>query len=149
MGSCGVGFAPAKKEKHDWLIGLMEGVEDIPGAALAEGITWDWESFPEYLDALDKMDRVIDIAAQIPHGALRAYVMGERGADNEEATPEDIEKMCALVTEGLKVGAVGFSTSRTLLHKSIEGVPVPGTFASRDELFGIGNALRDAGHGVY
>jgi N-acyl-D-aspartate/D-glutamate deacylase len=149
MGSCGVGFAPAKKEKHDWLIGLMEGVEDIPGAALAEGITWDWESFPEYLDALDKMDRVIDIAAQIPHGALRAYVMGERGADNEEATPEDIEKMCALVTEGLKAGAVGFSTSRTLLHKSIEGVPVPGTFASRDELFGIGNALRDAGHGVY
>ena len=109
MGNCGVGFAPAKTDKHDWLINLMEGVEDIPGAALAEGIDWQWETFPEYLDALDKMPRALDIATQIPHGAVRAYVMGQRGADNEAATPKDIEKMADIVEDGIKAGALGFS----------------------------------------
>ncbi|MFT7623576.1 MAG: N-acyl-D-amino-acid deacylase [Myxococcota bacterium] len=149
MGNCGVGFAPAAPDKHAWLIGLMEGVEDIPGAALHEGITWGWESFPEYLAAIAKAPRAIDFATQIPHGALRAYVMGERGANNEDATPADIQAMHGLVVEALNAGALGFSTSRTMLHKSIDGVPVPGTFAARDELFGIGRALRDTGKGVF
>ncbi|MED5373296.1 MAG: amidohydrolase family protein [Myxococcota bacterium] len=149
MGNCGVGFAPAAPDKHDWLIGLMEGVEDIPGAALAEGIQWAWESFPEYLDAIDSTPHAIDFGAQVPHGALRAYVMGERGAANKAATEEDIAQMAAIVKEALEAGALGFSTSRTMLHKSIDGVPVPGTFATREELFGIGQALKDAGTGVY
>ena len=93
MGNCGVGFAPAAPERQDWLIGLMEGVEDIPGSALAEGMTWDWESFPEYLNALEKLDRTIDVAAQVPHGAVRAYVMGDRGAANEAPTDDDIAQM--------------------------------------------------------
>ena len=149
MGSCGVGFAPAAPDRHGWLIGLMEGVEDIPGAALTEGIRWGWESFPEYLDALAAMPRALDVGAQVPHGALRAYVMGERGANNDPATPDDVARMAALVQEALEAGALGFSTSRTLLHKSIDGVPVPGTFASEDELFGIARAMARAGHGVF
>src|SRR5262245_16042788 len=112
MGNCGVGFAPAAPERHDWLIGLMEGVEDIPGAALAEGIQWNWESFPQYLDALDACPHAVDIGTQVPHGAVRAYVMGERGARNEPATPEDIEQMAAVVRDALLAGALGFSTSR-------------------------------------
>jgi len=149
MGNCGVGFAPAKPDKRQWLIGLMEGVEDIPGTALAEGIAWQWETFPEYLDALEKMPRALDVAAQVPHGAVRAYVMGERGARNEKATSEDIEAMAAIVRDGLTAGAVGFTTSRTLLHRAVDGEPVPGTFASEDELLGIGRALGEAGHGVF
>jgi N-acyl-D-aspartate/D-glutamate deacylase len=149
MGNCGVGFAPAAPDKHQWLIGLMEGVEDIPGAALAEGIQWNWETFPEYLDALDALPRALDFGTQIPHGALRAYVMGERGASNEVATEHDVAQMRDMVREALDAGALGFSTSRTLLHKSIEGIPVPGTFASREELFGIGQALKDSQRGVY
>lgn len=149
MGSCGVGFAPARPDRHEWLIGLMEGVEDIPGAAMHEGIQWEWETFPEYLDAIERRPHVIDFGAQIPHGALRAYVMGERGADNEEATPDDILEMGRIVEEALEAGALGFSTSRTLLHKSVLGVPVPGTFAARDELFGIGHALKRADAGVF
>ena len=149
MGNCGVGFAPAKTDKHDWLINLMEGVEDIPGAALAEGIDWQWETFPEYLDALDKMPRALDVATQIPHGAVRAYVMGQRGADNEAATPEDIEKMADIVEEGIKAGALGFSTSRTMLHLSKDGEPVPGTFANKDELLGIADGMQRGGHGVF
>jgi N-acyl-D-aspartate/D-glutamate deacylase len=149
MGSCGVGFAPVKSDQHDWLIGLMEGVEDIPGSALSEGIQWQWETFPEYMDALEGKERAVDFGVQIPHGALRTYVMGERGVANEEATAEDIEKMKALVKEALEAGAFGFSTSRTSLHKSIEGDPVPGTFATRDELFGIGEAFEETGWGVY
>jgi len=149
MGNCGVGFAPAAPDKHDWLINLMEGVEDIPGAAMHEGIQWGWESFPEYLDVLAKAPRAIDFGAQVPHGPLRAYVMGERGAKNDEATPDDIEKMAAIVRDGLKAGALGFSTSRTLLHKSLDGEFVPGTFASRDELFGIAKVLGEVGHGVF
>jgi N-acyl-D-amino-acid deacylase len=149
MGNCGVGFAPAKKDKHDWLIGLMEGVEDIPGTALAEGMSWDWEGFPEYLDALERLPRTIDVGTHVPHGALRAYVMGQRGADNEEPTPEDIAEMARLVEEGLRAGALGFSTSRTILHKSIEGELVPGTTATEPELVGIGRAMGKVGHGVF
>ncbi|APG62426.1 amidohydrolase [Sphingorhabdus lutea] len=149
MGNCGVGFAPAKPDQHDWLIGLMEGVEDIPGTALAEGMPWNWESFPEYMDALEAMPRTIDIAAQVPHGAVRAYVMGKRGADNEEPTQQDIDAMAAIVEEGLNAGALGFSTSRTVLHKSIDGELVPGTTATEPELIGIGRALGRAGHGVF
>ena len=149
MGNCGVGFAPAKTDKHDWLIGLMEGVEDIPGAALAEGITWEWESFPEYLNALEKMPRAIDVGAQVPHGAVRAYVMEERGAKNEAAKKDDIEAMAEIVREGIEAGALGFSTSRTMLHLSKDGEPVPGTFANHDELIGLGRALAKAGHGVF
>jgi N-acyl-D-aspartate/D-glutamate deacylase len=149
MGNCGVGFAPAKPDRHRWLIGLMEGVEDIPGTALAEGIQWAWESFPEYLDALDRMPRAVDVAAQVPHGAVRAYVMGERGAKNEKPTPEDIEAMAEIVREALAAGALGFSTSRTLLHRAIDGEPVPGTFAAEDELIGIGRVLGELGRGVF
>ncbi|MEO1568372.1 MAG: amidohydrolase family protein [Pseudomonadota bacterium] len=149
MGNCGVGFAPAKPDRHDWLIGLMEGVEDIPGAALSEGITWGWESFGEYLDVLEQMPRSVDIATHIPHGAVRAFVMGERGANNEAATPEDIAAMADIVADGIRAGALGFSTSRTMLHLSKDGVPVPGTFANRDELIGIGRAMLDAGGGVF
>ena len=149
MGSCGVGFAPAPPDRHEWLIELMEGVEDIPGAALAEGLEWDWETFPEYLDALERTPRALDLGAQVPHGAVRAYVMGERGAANEEATAEDVDAMAQIVADGLRAGALGFSTSRTLLHKAMDGRPVPGTFADHRELFGIGRALQKVGHGIF
>ena len=149
MGNCGVGFAPASPDRQDWLIGLMEGVEDIPGAALAEGIKWDWESFPEYLDALDAMPRALDVGTQVPHGAVRAYVMGERGASNQSANPDDMNGMAAIVEQGLVAGALGFSTSRTMLHRSVDGVPVPGTFAGADELLAIGQGMKRAGHGVF
>ncbi len=149
MGNCGVGFAPAKPDKHDWLIGLMEGVEDIPGTALAEGMSWNWETFPQYLDALAERPRTIDVATHVPHGAVRAYVMGERGARNEAPTEHEIAQMSAIVEEGLKAGALGFSTSRTVLHKSIDGELVPGTTATKEELIGIGRAVARAGHGVF
>ncbi|TNF37977.1 MAG: D-aminoacylase [Deltaproteobacteria bacterium] len=149
MGSCGVGFAPARPEGREGLIKLMEGVEDIPGSALTEGIRWGWETFPEYLDAIAAMPHAIDFGAQIAHGPLRSYVMGDRGADSAPATAEDIAAMHALVAEALEAGALGFSTSRTLLHKSSDGVPVPGTFATADELFGIGRALAVTGRGVF
>ncbi|MGB5948181.1 MAG: amidohydrolase family protein [Parvibaculum sp.] len=149
MGNCGVGFAPARPDRHDWLITLMEGVEDIPGSALAEGIKWNWETFPEYLDSLERQSRVLDVATQVPHGSVRAYVMGERGARNEPATREDIEEMARIVREGIEAGALGFSTSRTMLHLSKDGEPVPGTFANEAELMGIGRALGEAGHGVF
>jgi N-acyl-D-amino-acid deacylase len=149
MGNCGVGFAPAKPDQHDWLIDLMEGVEDIPGAALHEGITWGWETFPEYLDKLAEMPRAVDIATQVPHGPLRVYVMGERGAKQEVATADDLNAMSAIVEEAARAGALGFSTSRTMVHRSISGEVVPGTFAHTDELLGIGKALGRAGHGVF
>ncbi len=149
FGNCGVGFAPAAPNRRDWLIGLMEGVEDIPGSALAEGMQWGWESFPEYLDFLDTLPKAIDIGTQVPHGAVRAYVMGDRGARNEDANPEDIQEMAEIVKEGLKAGALGFTTSRTLAHRAIDGEPVPGTFAAEDELFGIGQALKELGTGIY
>ncbi len=149
MGNCGVGFAPVAPDRHEWLIGLMEGVEDIPGAALAAGLQWGWESFPEFLDALDQRSHALDLGTQVPHGAVRGYVMGERGARNEPATPEDIEAMAAIVREGIEAGALGFSTSRTLAHRAIDGEPVPGTFAAEDELFGIGRVLGELGTGVF
>ncbi len=149
MGNCGVGFAPVKPGEEEFLIQLMEGVEDIPGTALSEGIEWKWESFPEYLDALEKMPRSVDVGAQIPHGAVRAYVMGERGAKNEKATDEDIEQMAAIVKEGLEAGALGFSTSRTILHRAKDGEVVPGTYAEDAEVLGIGRMLGEVGHGVF
>ena len=149
MGNCGVGFAPVAPDRREWLIGLMEGVEDIPGAALSVGINWEWERFPEYLDALDGAKRVMDLGTQVPHGAVRAYVMGERGARNEPATSDDIAAMAAIVREGVEAGALGFSTSRTLAHRAIDGEPVPGTFAAEDELFGIGRVLGELGTGVF
>jgi len=148
-GNCGVGFAPAAPERREWLIGLMEGVEDIPGSALSEGIRWNWEWFPEYLDARDATPLAVDLGTHVPHGAVRAYVMGERGARNEAATAEDIERMYQLVSEGLEAGALGFSTSRTMGHRAVDGEPVPGSFAQEDELFGIGRALQDSGLGVF
>ena len=149
MGNCGVGFAPCPPEERDWLVGLMEGVEDIPGSALHEGIRWEWETFPEYLDALDRREWTVDVGTQIAHGAVRAYVMGERGARNEPATPADIETMAAIVEEAVRAGALGFSTSRTIAHQAIDGEPVPGTYAAEDELFGLGGALAAAGAGVF
>jgi N-acyl-D-aspartate/D-glutamate deacylase len=149
MGNCGVGFAPVRPGQQEFLIQLMEGVEDIPGTALAEGIDWQWETFPEYLDALDRMPRSVDVATQIPHGAVRAYVMGERGAKNEKAAPEEIEAMAQLVKEGLLAGALGFSTSRTILHRAKDGEVVPGTHADDDEVMGIGRMLGEVGHGVF
>ena len=149
MGNCGVGFAPVEPGKEEWLIQLMEGVEDIPGAALSEGIQWEWESFPEYLDALDKKRTAVDFGAQIAHGAVRGYVMGERGSRNEPATPEDIAAMRRLVREAVEAGALGVSTSRVLGHRAMDGEPVPGTFAAEDELYGLGYALQDAGTGVF
>ncbi len=148
-GNCGVGFAPARADRHDWLIGLMEGVEDIPGTALSEGISWEWESFPEYLDALERRRWTMDVGTQISHGAVRAFVMGDRGARNEPAAPDDIAAMRAIVSEAVSAGALGFSTSRTIAHIAIDGEPVPGTFAAEDELFGIGAALGDLGAGVF
>jgi N-acyl-D-aspartate/D-glutamate deacylase len=149
MGNCGVGFAPARPDRHQWLIGLMEGVEDIPGTALAEGITWDWESFPDYMTALEKLPRTIDVGCHVPHGAVRAFVMGERGARNDPPTDAEIAQMSRIVEEGLRAGALGFSTSRTVIHKSIDGELVPGTTATAEELIGIGRAMARVGHGVF
>jgi N-acyl-D-aspartate/D-glutamate deacylase len=146
MGNCGVGFAPVRADGHDFLIELMEGVEDIPGSALHEGIDWQWESFPQYLDALDAQERVLDIAAQVPHAALRAYVLGDRA--HEAAEVEEIAEMARLTTEALQAGAVGFTTSRTFLHRSKHGL-VPGTNAPPDELLALGEAVGAAGHGVF
>jgi N-acyl-D-amino-acid deacylase len=148
MGNCGVGFAPAAPDRRQWLIGLMEGVEDIPGTALAEGIRWEWESFPEYLDAVERAPHAIDVGTQIAHGAVRAYVMGERGAKNEPATPTDIDRMEALAREALAAGALGVSTSRTVVHVAIDGEPVPGTFAAEDELMAFARAIGAHGQGI-
>jgi N-acyl-D-amino-acid deacylase len=147
MGNCGVGFAPVRPGGEGFLIELMEGVEDIPGTALHEGIDWAWESFPEYLDALDSTQRTIDVAAQVPHAALRAYVMGER-AHERDAEPEEIQLMSKLAEEALRAGACGVSTSRTILHSSKHGL-VPGTDAPPDELLALGDAIGRAGHGVF
>jgi N-acyl-D-aspartate/D-glutamate deacylase len=149
MGNCGVGFAPVEPDRREWVIELMEGVEDIPGAALSAGIRWSWRSFPEYLDMLEGESRSLDVGTQVPHGAVRTFVMGDRGAANEPATPDDIAAMAKIVGEGLEAGALGFSTSRTIMHTAVSGDPVPGTFAAADELFGIGDALRAAGRGVF
>src|SRR5947209_507786 len=138
FGNCGVGFAPVRREHRAGLIDLMEAIEDIPGTALAEGLNWEWEGFPEYLDALDRMPRTIDIAAQIPHHPLRVFVMGERGINREAATREDIDRMRHLTEEALLAGAFGFTTSRTYSHKTKSGDLVPAHGREDAELHGIG-----------
>jgi N-acyl-D-aspartate/D-glutamate deacylase len=148
FGNCGVGFAPVRPSEHDTLVKLMEGVEDIPGTALHEGLTWEWESFPEYLDALERIPHDIDFAAQVPHGAIRVYVMGERAVTGGDATAEDIERMSALVQAGIEAGALGFSTSRSINHRSSDGTPTPSLAATGAELAGIAAGLRRAGRGV-
>ncbi|HME48678.1 N-acyl-D-amino-acid deacylase family protein [Mycobacterium sp.] len=148
-GNCGVGFAPVRPGREDWLIELMEGVEDIPGTALTEGISWGWESYPGYLDVIEQGKFAVDVGSQIAHGPVRAYAMGERGARNEPATPEDIEAMARLVREAVEAGALGLSTSRTLGHRAVDGEPVPGTFAAEDELFGLGRAMAAGGRAVF
>lgn len=149
MGNCGVGFAPAAPDRHEWLIRLMEGVEDIPGTALAEGMKWDWETFPEYLDALERLPRTVDVGTHVPHGAVRAYVLGDRERPGAVPTADDIQKMADIVEDGVRAGALGFSTSRTVLHRSIDGEVVPGTTATKEELIAIGRAMGRVGHGVF
>ena len=149
MGNCGVGFAPVKPKDRDFLIELMEGVEDIPGAALSEGIDWQWESFPEYLDTLEKLPRAIDVAAQVPHGAVRAYVMGERCNTDYAPTAEEVEQMAALVREGVAAGALGFSSSKTLLHKDVHGEYMPGTFSGNEEMLALGLGMKGLSNSVF
>ena len=151
MGNCGVGFAPAKptEAEHNWLIGLLEGVEDIPGTALAEGLTWDWESFPDYLDALGRRQYTMDVGTQVAHAPLRAYVMGDRGADHDESpTVDELTTMARLTREAIDAGALGFTTSRTYLHRTKAGKFLGTRFSSADELHALVGALSDAGTGV-
>ncbi len=148
MGNCGVGFSPCKPEERDWLISLMEGVEDIPGTALHEGINWQWESFPEYLDILENKPLAIDVGTQIPHGAVRAYVMGTRGINREEATQEEIDRMSQLVKEAIQAGAFGFSTSRTEKHRDSSGALTPSITAHKNELVSIANSIGELNSGV-
>lgn len=149
MGNCGVGFAPARPDQHEMLIRLMEGVEDIPGIALAEGLKWNWETFPDYLDAIEAAPHAIDIGAQVAHAPLRVYVMGDRGARNEVASAEDVSVMAGLLKEALQAGALGFSTSRYLGHRSSDGELVPGTFAEDLEIRGLLDAMAEAGKGLF
>ncbi len=146
LGNCGIGFAPVAPDRHDWLIDLMEGVEDIPGSALAEGITWEWETFGEYLDALERMPRAVDVGTQIPLAAVRGFVMGDRASD--APTAEDISAMRRVVIDGLRDGALGMSFGRTAGHKSASGEYVPGTFSEEDELAALMAAMAEAGTGV-
>jgi len=149
LGNCGVGFAPVKPDQHQFLIELLEGVEDIPGTALNEGMTWGWESFPEYLDVLDTLRWTVDVGTQVPHAALRTYVMGDRGADVEAtATLEETERMSELCEEAIRAGALGFTSSRTYLHRTSRGEQIGTLRASADELLGIAAALRRADAGV-
>ena len=148
MGNCGVGFSPCKPKERDWLISLMEGVEDIPGTALHEGINWQWESFPEYLDILENKPLAIDVGTQIPHGAVRAYVMGQRGINREEATQEEIDRMSQIVKEAIRAGAFGFSTSRTEKHRDSSGALTPSITAHKNELVSIANSMGELNSGV-
>ena len=149
FGNCGVGFAPVRKVDHSSLIGMMESIEEIPGIALADGLKWNWETFPEYLDALDGMKRSIDVAAQIPHHPLRVYVMGDRAVRREKATADDIQQMRDAVRAGLEAGAFGFTTSRTNSHKTPTGDMVPGRYSEVEELLGIGSAFKGLKHGAF
>ena len=149
LGNCGVGFAPVAPDRHDWLISLLEGVEDIPGTALSEGMTWGWESFPEYLDLLDSLRWSIDIGTQVPHAALRTYVMGDRGADvTAVASESEIAQMSELCEAAIRAGALGFTTSRTYVHRTSRGEQIGTLRASADEVLGIAAALRRSGAGV-
>ena len=147
FGNCGVGFAPVHDTDHERLVQLMEGVEDIPGTALHEGLSWQWNSLSEYLDALDGA-KDMDIAAQVPHAALRLHVMGERGAKGEDASTDDIAEMARLAAEGIEHGFLGFTTSRTVNHKTSLGEPTPTLRAAREELVGIADAIGTTGKGV-
>ena len=147
FGNCGVGFAPCKPSQREMLVKLMEGVEDIPEVVLTEGLPWNWQSFPDFLDALAARQYDMDIATQVPHAALRVFVMGERGADREPATEQDRAEMARLAAEGIKAGALGFSTSRTLNHKTLDGRSIPTLNAAEAELAAIAGALRDIGKG--
>ncbi len=151
MGNCGVGFAPARPtpEQHDWLIGMLEGVEDIPGTALAEGLAWDWETFTDYLDALDRRSYALDVATQVAHAPLRAYVMGERGADPLELpTADELAEMAVQVKAGMLAGALGFTTSRTYIHRTRDGAPLGTRYSSIDELTALAGAMAETGRGV-
>src|SRR3954451_21664798 len=149
MGNCGVGFAPVRPGEENFLIELMEGVEDIPGVALHEGIDWKWESFAEYLDVLESKPRTIDIGTHVPHAPVRAYVLGDRCNTDYQPNADQIAQMAALVREGVEAGALGFSTSRTLLHKDLKGVHMPGTFAGSDEMLALGLSMKGLKHGVF
>src|SRR3984893_7468227 len=148
MDNCGVGFAPCRQEDHEVLVDVMAGVEDIPGVVMTDGLPWTWETFPEYLDALEAGKRDIDVAASLPHSPLRVYVMGRRGADREPATPDDLAKMRTLAKEAMEVGALGFASSRLTIHKTESGSPIPSYDAAREEIEEIARGVVDAGGGV-
>ena len=148
MGNCGVGFAPCRQADHDVLVDVMAGVEDIPGVVMTDGLPWTWETFPEYMDALDSGKRDIDVAAYLPHSPLRVYVMGQRGADREPATPEDLTKMRALAKEAIEAGALGFASSRLTIHKTESGSPIPSYDAAREEIEEIARGVVDGGGGL-
>ncbi|HLG87088.1 MAG TPA: amidohydrolase family protein [Alphaproteobacteria bacterium] len=148
MGNCGVGFAPCRKDDHELLIAVMEGVEDIPGVVMAEGLSWEWETFPDYLNALDARKRDIDVAAYLPHSPLRVYAMGRRGADREPATEADLARMKALSREAMEAGALGFATSRLFIHRTRDGDSIPSYDASETELSAIAQGMREAGKGI-
>ncbi len=149
MGNCGVGFAPCRADDQDLLIELMEGVEDIPEPVLSAGLPWKWESFEDYLDFVGERRTDMDFCAQLPHGALRVFVMGQRGADGAPATPQDVAEMRALTKRAVEAGAIGVTTSRTLNHRTSTGAPTPSLRAEREELIGLGMGLADAGRGVF
>ena len=148
MGNCGVGFAPCRKDDHELLINVMEGVEDIPGAVMSAGLAWDWETFPEYLDALDARPRDIDTAVYLPHSPLRVYAMGERGANREAATPDDLARMSELACEAVEAGAMGFATSRLHIHRTADGAAIPSFKSSEAELQAIASGMKKAGKGI-
>lgn len=148
MGNCGVGFAPCRQSDHDVLVDVMAGVEDIPGVVMTDGLPWTWETFPEYMDALDAGKRDIDVAAYLPHSPLRVYVMGQRGADREPATEDDLAKMRALAKEAIEAGALGFASSRLTIHKTESGSPIPSYDAAREEIKQIARGVVDGGGGL-
>ena len=148
MGNCGVGFAPCRAADHDVLVDLMAGVEDIPGVVMVDGLPWDWETFPEFMDALSARQRDIDVAAYLPHSPLRVYVMGQRGANREPATPEDLARMRALAKEAIETGAIGFASSRFAFHKTGGGELIPTYGAAQDEIAAIAAGVADGGGGL-
>jgi N-acyl-D-amino-acid deacylase len=148
MGNCGVGFAPCRAADHDVLVDVMAGVEDIPGVVMVDGLPWDWETFPEFMDALSARQRDIDVAAYLPHSPLRVYVMGQRGANREPATPEDLARMRALAKEAIETGAIGFASSRFAFHKTGSGELIPTYGAAQDEIAAIAAGVADGGGGL-